>query len=412
MKNRVVRDDLISGAAISDRGWRDLFAWISVLWLVLTSGGAYYNSAGVINVVLLASVAVIALQFSCCWKAIEKKHGSVLLYAALAIALILLSMIANGDFSSFLSYARIAVVVLLSLSTVVFLGVDRFLLRSFYVILMVSLISLVLFYLQVLPGFSSYFPSFVSNEYSYLNAFVYSEIDGVERRNAGPFIEPGLFQVYINFALALLLFDVVRVRAKNLYILVLLGAVFSTNSTTGFIVALATVLLSLGMSEKGRKFENVMKYALLLGGVAFVFSSDYVISNIEDKFTNDVNMSFVTRFNSTLIDLAVIEDSPVFGGGAGGYGSQLSYYDARGLVVDAATNTFTQLGAYVGVVLVLLLVFRGFLFFIRAFRRVQTSVAFVFWYVISFSTEPFLFFPFFYVFPFLSFFIVRADERR
>ena len=90
MKNRVVRDDLISGAAISDRGWRDLFAWISVLWLVLTSGGAYYNSAGVINVVLLASVAVIALQFSCCWKAIEKKHGSVLLYAALAIALILL----------------------------------------------------------------------------------------------------------------------------------------------------------------------------------------------------------------------------------------------------------------------------------------------------------------------------------
>lgn len=414
MKNNRIRAELSREADRFERGWGNALAWISVLWLILTSGGAYYNSAGVVNVVLLMSVVFSVLQLYFSWEGVKEKRGDVLIYAMLVAVLIFLSMIANDDFSSFLSYARIVVVMSLALSTVVFLGVEQFFVRSVYVIALVSLASLFLFYAQILPLFSSFFPSFSSNEYTYLNAFFYSEIDGVERRNAGPFIEPGLFQIYANFSLALVLFGAVRVKAANLHIVVLLATVYSTNSTTGFIIALCTVFLSLGLKETEGRLGAAVKYVLLAGVVVFAGFSDYVTSNIEDKFSNEVNMSFVTRFNSTLIDLAVIEENPVFGGGAGGYGNQLNYYDSRGLVVDAATNTFTQLGAYMGVFLVLLLVFRSLSFFVFAFRYARASVAFVVWYMFSFSTEPFLFFPFFYVFPFLSFLpfgLTRGDDE-
>lgn len=414
MRNERIRAELSPEAGRFERGWGNALAWISVCWLILTSGGAYYNSAGVVNVVLLMSVVLSVLQLCFSWEGVKKRRGGVLIYAMLAAVLMFLSMIANDDFSSFLSYARIVVVMSLALSTVVFLGVERLFVRSVYVISIISLTSLFLFYAQILPLFSNFFPSFSSNEYTYLNAFLYSEIDGVERRNAGPFIEPGLFQIYINFSLALVLFGAVRVRAANLHIVVLLATVFSTNSTTGFIVALGTVFLSLGLKKREGRLEAAAKYVLLAGVVVFAVLSDYVTSNIEDKFSNEVNMSFVTRFNSTLIDLAVIEESPIFGGGAGGYGNQLSYYDSRGLVVDAATNTFTQLGAYMGIFLVFLLVFRSLYFFIFAFRYVRESVALIVWYLVSFSTEPFLFFPFFYVFPFLSFLpfgLTRGDDE-
>lgn len=412
MKNKLVRNGFFPAATSLDRGRIDMFAWISVLWVILTSGGAYYNSAGVVNVVLLVSVVLFILQLSFCWRVIKRAHGKVLIYAALSAALVFLSMIANSDYSSFLSYARIVVVIFLALTTVLFLGVDQFLVRCVHVIFLVAIISLVLFYSQILPNFSSIFPTFVSNEYSYLNAFLYSEIDGAERRNAGPFIEPGLFQIYINFALALVLFGVVRVKEKIFYIFIFLVSIFSTNSTTGFILLLSSVLLSLGLREKGNGAAVVVKYALLVGVVLFAIYSDYVTSNIEDKFTNEVNMSFVTRFNSTLIDLAVIQENPFFGGGAGEYGSHLSYYDARGLVVDAATNTFTQLGAYIGIGIVLLFAFRSIVFFFCAFSHARTGLAFLLWYLISFSTEPFLFFPFFYVFSFLSFLLLGSSERR
>lgn len=375
----------------------------SVFWLVISSGGAYYNNSAAVNIVLLLSVALILVQLFVFRADLMARSGRAVIYMAALFLLMICSMLANSDTASFLTYARLLVVVVLAMCTVRLVGVARFLSLCVFSVAFLSLVSLVLYYSEALVSFSSLFPSFSSNEISYRNAFLYSEIEGVERRNSGVFIEPGLFQVYLNFCLGLLLLGVVRARGANVLILVFLASIFSTSSTTGFIVATAFLVLSIWGPSGRLSGGGAVKYLILLAALVFVGSSDYVTSNVADKFTNDVNMSFLTRLNSTVIDLIAISENPYFGIGAGEYLNFVSYYDGRGLVVDAATNTFTQLSAYVGLVFSLAVVVRGGAFFFGIVKSRSARVAFLVWYVLSFATEPFVLFPFFYTFSFLSF---------
>jgi len=379
--------------------WRMRLSAFSVVWLIVTSGGVFFNSQSMIPITLIFNVALVILMlFSVPSRRLAHmaNEWSVL---ALLVVLVVICVMANGDYASFLSYARLCLTLVLAFSVCALVPAPTFARVFVITVVVISAFSLVLFYTDLVGSYSSLFPVIEFYQNNYINAFVYLSLDGLENRNLAIFIEPGLFQIYINVALFLVLFSGREFRYKFAVVLLLIATLYSTNSTTGFILGVLIVggFAALRKTKEKAVVPVVVNFFIGASVVAGVLGSELFVENIENKFSGDGQKSFITRQNSTLIDLILIERSPLVGGGVGSYQDSLSQLDNGGLEIDAATNTFSQLGAIVGIPFLFIVLFRSVLYFLRSGLGLPGSVILVVIYLVSFSTEPFVLYPFFYV---------------
>lgn len=378
----------------------------SIIWIIVMSGGVFLNSESVGPYALIGSAIIVLVQFAFSWRLMfsiyANRFGLFLLIGFVA----LLTVIANSDYASLLTYVNFILILALALGTSVL--VSNALLAEVFVktVLVLALFSIFFFYTGLIEEHANLFPVIEFHDHQYVNAFVYLVFDGLERRNLSIFVEPGLFQIYLNFSLFIVLYVGREFRFKYLVISILLLSLYSTSSTTGLMLGLLIVSGKLVVADYKRRAGLSFVAAVGLAGAMMLFvSSDFFLTNIEEKFQSSKQKSFMTRQNSTIIDLLIIEKNPIFGGGVGEYQGAMDVYSSSGLEIDAATNTFTQIGAIFGLPLVALILFRSARYFLSLplafFARLVALIA----YLVCFSTQPFVLYPIFYVPFFMS--IVR-----
>ena len=136
-------------------------------------------------------------------------------------------------------------------------------------------------------------------------------------RNSGPMWEPGAFQGVINLAIFLFPTSALMQRRNKLRLLVMLVALLTTFSTTGYTVLFLVVLYKIArVGGFGLVKAPLFVLVLVVAVVAYTevdFLGDKVARQFENaKVLDDFSPD---RFGALLFDLYYIEKSPWFGNG-------------------------------------------------------------------------------------------------
>lgn len=371
----------------------------SVVWIIITSGGVMLNHYSVVPYTLIFDVTLVFSQFMLVRKALRFNERAM--FYVLLVACVILSVIANSDYESYLAYARLLLIIALAFGSSLLLANE--VIAETFVKFVVGLagVSIIFFYTGFLEGNAGLFPVLEFADRLYVNAFVYLFHDNADIRNLGIFIEPGLYQIYLNMALFILLFGGGGHRHEKPAILVLLVTLYSTHSTTGYIVGLLIISGHLIVSNKNKNkksmFFSVSKVLMVLLALGLASMQGFFQKNIDEKFSGKKSMSYVYRINASLADLQIISENPLTGAGIGNYRSLLDIFDRTVLPVVASANTFSQLGALVGLPFVLIILWRVGVFTLHLNIVPIGRWIFLTMYIISFSTEPFILYPLFYL---------------
>jgi len=152
----------------------------------------------------------------------------------------------------------------------------------------------------------------------------YEEFDGAIR-NMGMFWEPGAFAGYLVLALFLLIRDEQNFSLSSRRAPVLIAALLSTQSTTGYITFIVLVVFS-GYNSNWIKNSSA-KYVLLPATLIIIITSAYFIFNKVDFLGEKIigqfeetamgtDASRISRFGNFLYDMESFVERPLIGWGA------------------------------------------------------------------------------------------------
>ena len=379
---------------------------ISLAWILLTSGTVLPNVQESIKITLGISVLIFLAQLVFLFRRASQGRIALGLAAYFAIGLLVtISVTANSDFSSLLTYVRLMLAIGIACGCAILIDRDEGIRFFVNFVSVVSVISLVFFYGGLVDKYSLYFDTLTLNKTQYFNSYVYEQLIIAEPRNIGIYIEPGLFQIYLNLAIFSLLYAPVFFARKYFKLAVIALALVSTGSTSGYIIGVLIVSAAAFKNKSGRfkHLQNLLQVLFVAAIVFFVVSSSTFTENIESKFSGDSQASWLSRKNSTLADLDMIGESPLVGVGAGNYLGKLDVFSAYGYEMDAAANTYTQLTALLGIPFIVLIGFLQLRSLMRIRQRWIVGFVLAAVWVLSFVAQPFVLYPFFYLPVFLSF---------
>ena len=157
------------------------------------------------------------------------------------------------------------------------------------------------------------------------------------RRLSGMYIEPGMFQIIINYAFVFLIDDISEGQRKKgkkyeaIFAFVYILSVVLTLSTTGyFVLALLVVKYFFKLNQVAH--SKVLKAFTILGISFFAFAAIEVFAFselISSKFSQD-SASFLARKNDILSGLKIIFNKPIWGYGYGTEGRN-AIFDSMGI---------------------------------------------------------------------------------
>jgi hypothetical protein len=210
-------------------------------------------------------------------------------------------------------------------------------------------------------------------------------------RPDGLFWEPGVFQIYLNFCLYLALFER---RDLRMSILSAAGVIF-TQSTTGIFIAIALITIYTLSGLKKEKLLQSLAFGALLVPIAL-----YATLNFANKFEGDARGSFIARQYDTLTGLAVAGEYPLIGVGFDvdnymreaailGYADldiDIAVFDDRRGNSNGLVQPLYSLGFVLGTVFLICMLRQSFFK-----RRILVGLILV----VSMTSEPLLFSPFF-----------------
>lgn len=230
------------------------------------------------------------------------------------------------------------------------------------------------------------------NYYNYFNIYYIASSTNIFGnfilRNSSIFWEPGVYQIYLNFALYVFLF-LKKSKKKSHFILIVIS-IISTFSTTGIILALFIIInkyyKSMGMNTSKKQMTFIV-FILLL----FV-SINISISVISNKKQNS-QQSYDSRFSDFKIPLKLFYTKPLLGYGYANqdifYVSQQQqnvYWDTNRGGSNGLLNFLYQQGI-LGMVLI---IFPFFNEWKNSGDKKNIKKTFIIFYFISCSTEPVL----------------------
>lgn len=231
------------------------------------------------------------------------------------------------------------------------------------ILLIISLVSLVFYFLSFSDSFMSvinnsiapYFKSLnkeVSGNKAGGNILIYNFLEyySLFNRNSGPFWEPGMFAVFLNIAL---FYNLIASRRflgiTNIVLFVTILTTFSTAGYLGLFFSLITYLIFF--------FKNRLKFILIPFLVICVFYSfqylDFLQNKILDQFQVYKNQDY-NRFGAAFVHLKILREYPMLGIGKNS-GEIISHFTDSKVLANGITNLFIVYGIPIGILYYILL---------------------------------------------------------
>ena len=285
------------------------------------------------GLLILSSGAVIALPFTnlitififllICYQLlivgqVRKITLSFLLLLLLILLSISITLLVNEDFKSFSSYANLMFrITLLAFAVLFFTSEEPIEIYNKYIVFLAA-VSLVIFPLILInQDLPLAFPQFEQYGNTYHNLFFYiasyyeGEVVG-HNRNQSIFWEAGAFQSLLSLALFFEIYYFKKIRRINIGILIV--AILTTQSTTGYLILSGFFFLYLFFNESNQKTSFLTKFSFVFFTGLFIASSGFFLTNIVEKFNAD-NLSNLSRLVSLKTDIEIFLSYPLTGSG-------------------------------------------------------------------------------------------------
>lgn len=289
---------------------------------------------------------------------------------------------------------------------------DRFPIIYLKTITFVAIISLVCYVLN-LVGVE--LPPIIDLEHRGSSIFFYRQQADISSnlRNSGMFWEPGAFAGYIIFAFLLYLNNLdILWKCYGKYMLILMLALVTTFSTTGYLVIAMVAIVYFA-----QRIKNKILLALIYLSIApllyfaytqMTFLEEKIMTEYEYAVERDALSLNYSRMGSALVDIHYISKHPWFGNGlhlSTRYADHLLYYDYEEL--QGFSNGFTGNMASLGVLFML--------FFLVKFYRNSTLrwkwMAIII-FIVLMQGEYYMDYPIFLMLPFVSFYNYRPNGKE
>lgn len=212
---------------------------------------------------------------------------------------------------------------------------------------------------------------------------------GLIKRNYGIFREPGIYGVFLIFALLLTFFGNIEYKYSSLKVVfpsILIITIFTTLSTTTIISAIILCFAKM-FSIKGNKALKISRLlllvALVVASIIVLFFPDFlkpipVLYNVFGKFSF-TNESFVSRYFDTFATFCAFLLNPVFGVGFGGLHSNLTNIaSAFNSPTNGGINSILQTFAVHGIIFGVLVFYSLFKCFVSATNRKDVYLYLIF----------------------------------
>lgn len=188
---------------------------------------------------------------------------------------------------------------------------------------------------------NSFFPStplpftFVNEEHRFTGTFYYtiSFVNNQSPRNAGMFWEPGLFQLYLNYALLMIVLDSENLIKNKVPKFILFSlTLLTTMSSMGFFCYIFIFLTLIVNRHKGSNKKLFKVIGVFLIFFVLIESAGQVI---QGKLFNEKS-SFGSRYDDAIVSLAVVKDNPFLG--VGPVSDHVDTYKKYSMIQGRLTN--------------------------------------------------------------------------
>lgn len=277
----------------------------------------------------------------------SKKSLSILCVFSIPV---LLTMFVNLDFNT-LIFFKIA---LLFICWLVILKSNIEQLINSYInfIVFISVFSLVCMLFRQIITAMDFIPTINSGSYGTKALFFTNIKIGTGNlyflRNQGPFWEPGAFQAYLNIALMFLLFGNIERKHRNYDIFIIIIAVLSTISTTGYFVFGIIVLAKMFIRDNSSLKSKMIITAVLIAIVLVAINNEAINYLLFDKMSSSSNnkISHATRLYSIIQNGKGILLNPFFGIAPEKYAALFTDSTSFLGAVSTGVNTTTSLSVW------------------------------------------------------------------
>lgn len=226
----------------------------------------------------------------------------------------------------------------------------------------------------------------------------------VTNRCYGIFREPGVYQCFLNMNLMFLLEQEEHPLKSWKFYISLLALVF-TFSTAGYITCMLVILIGVLSKKISVNAKMAIPMILAIAAVVFLFEQGIIkYDTAVFKKLQTRNASTNSRFGSILVDLYMVQFSPIIGNGYIFVEENFPIISSEvfGFIPSSNTNTIMKLFAVQGVIHPVLMVWGIFKFcrnnYYRKFWMLNALV-----YLLLLSNEDFIFNSAFYIIIFYGF---------
>ncbi len=377
------------------------------MWVFLVMGGGFLSDMPVINIVIPISLLFIYF-FRTIFRhrSIFRHTLSFIFFCCVYIMMLYFYHISEGV--DFKDYANIVVIFL-----AVFFYMGEFKSRDDFIGLYTTVISFMCIYSLVIFLMNRVFDFTASSTViGTLYKMWLGQNIRLYTRNAGPFWEAGIWQIYVNFALLFNLLFQSEQTSKRRWIraIIYCGTILTTLSTTGYIVMAGILLWKMICVMKDVREHRMRIFSLFLIPVIVIIGLTVIVSNpvVSEKFQDD-NLSYNRRENDWVVILPIVEESGALGKGMGTHArSALMIKYGIGLNGGGNSVAYSSIVSIHGWLTLLLFMFRVLWSCKKAFSE--------YWYIlyalflVSWATEPLMFIPLYYFF-FIGFQSQTVSEK-
>lgn len=377
--------------------------YLLVFLFFCVSGNPAFVGNPLIGKYVFFAMLVTILAFSYDKKYPKSILGDVIFWIVLSIIIFTVQFFSLGSISILASINFM--IKLISAIMLAYYLDTRFPLVALKVMTVICIISLFFFGLNLL---GIRFPALVPISTQGNSMIIYTQLiyesGGLEIiRNCGMFWEPGAFAGYI-IATILLSINNLRYlwRKYRMNCIILLFALLSTTSTTGYISLSVLVIFSIFLFSTNKRKALFVIIPLIAVIVIAFLNIDFLWEKIKDQLLLSVETNGlgedVSRTGSLLVDAQYIAAKPLFGNGLS-LGTRYRFHsDFSEQSLAAFSNGFSGILASMGLVFFLVYVIS-----IATNKSLAQKGLLILMIIILLQGEYFMNYPFFFVFPFVNY---------